>query len=88
MNYPRPVPPNKSVKGKVAGKATTTPKTAPKLGPPLSGNMKIVVTVNDVTITIEGPVAKVVAVLRWIFGTPGPEIASLQLLFGPEVKIS
>lgn len=54
--------------------------------PPIEGNMRVVITVSEVTIVIEGPVGKVVAILQWVFSQTSPnQIASLELVFGPEM---
>jgi choline-glycine betaine transporter len=56
----------------------------------LVGDMTVVITIGDVSITIKGPVAQVTAVLDWLFGTTDSAamIANLQLVFGPETAIS
>lgn len=68
------------------------PQTPPaRPGPPpgsvITGGMSVVITVGEVSITIEGPVAKVIATLNWLFGTSSSSatIASFKLMFGPEL---
>jgi hypothetical protein len=81
---------------------TTTPPERPpnRPGPPnrpsvpragiVTGGMTVVIIIGDVTVTIEGPMVKVIAVLNALFGTSTPSamIANLQLVFGSETAVA
>lgn len=54
----------------------------------ITGGMTVSITIGEVSLTLTGPVAKVVAVMNWLFGSAGQpaQIANLQLVFGAEVS--
>lgn len=59
-------------------------------GPVVTGGMDVSITIGEVVISISGPALKVIAVLNWMWGTspPSSNIASLQLVFGPEISMT